>query len=71
MSFFGVVRDVPRTVRLLAFGAFLNGVVSFTFIYLFVYLTGPRGLSVPQAGCRRGHRRRRPGRGELHRRLVQ
>ncbi|MGW9120898.1 MFS transporter [Streptomyces sp. NPDC055663] len=50
MSFSGVVRDVPRTVRLLAFGSFLNGVVSFTFIYLFVYLTGPRGLSVPQAG---------------------
>ncbi|WP_189541181.1 MFS transporter [Streptomyces gelaticus] len=50
MSFFGVVRDVPRTVRLLALGSFLNGVVSFTFVYLFVYLSGPRGLSVPQAG---------------------
>ncbi len=47
---FAVVRDVPRTVRLLAFGAFLNGVVSFTFVFLFVYLTGPRGLPVPQAG---------------------
>ncbi|MET8325527.1 MFS transporter [Streptomyces sp. NPDC005181] len=46
----GMLRSVPRTVRLLAFGAFLNGVVSFTFIYLFVYLTGPRGLTVPQAG---------------------
>ncbi|MGW8886028.1 MFS transporter [Streptomyces sp. NPDC055749] len=46
----GMLRDVPRTVRLLAFGAFLNSVVSFTFVYLFVYLTGPRGLSVTQAG---------------------
>ncbi|WP_328909503.1 MFS transporter [Streptomyces sp. NBC_00234] len=45
-----MLRDVPRTVRLLAFGAFLNTVVSFTFVYLFVYLTGPRGLSVTQAG---------------------
>ncbi|MGW2178714.1 MFS transporter [Streptomyces sp. NPDC001732] len=50
MKVFGVVRDVPRTVRLLALGSFLNGVVSFTFVYLFVYLTGPRGLGVPQAG---------------------
>ncbi|MFB6717413.1 MULTISPECIES: MFS transporter [unclassified Streptomyces] len=50
MGFFGMVRDVPRTVRLLALGSFLNGVVSFTFVYLFVYLTGPRGLTVPQAG---------------------
>ncbi|MEV6744415.1 MFS transporter [Streptomyces sp. NPDC088394] len=54
MSFSGFVRDVPRTVRLLAFGSFLNAVVSFTFIYLFVYLTGPRGLGVPQAGVLAG-----------------
>ncbi|MFD4690708.1 MFS transporter [Streptomyces sp. NPDC058463] len=46
----GMLRGVPRTVRLLAFGAFLNAVVSFTFVYLFIYLTGPRGLSVAQAG---------------------
>ncbi|NEC19665.1 MFS transporter, partial [Streptomyces parvus] len=46
----GMVRGVPRTVRLLALGAFLNAVVSFTFVYLFVYLVGPRGLSVAQAG---------------------
>ncbi|MFJ4836624.1 MFS transporter [Streptomyces sp. NPDC088746] len=46
----GMLRGVPRTVRLLAFGAFLNALVSFTFVYLFVYLTGPRGLSVAQAG---------------------
>ncbi|MFF2326101.1 MULTISPECIES: MFS transporter [unclassified Streptomyces] len=51
MRSFGVVREVPRTVRLLAFGSFLNGVVSFTFVYLFIYLTGPRGLTVPQAGA--------------------
>ncbi|MEU0834294.1 MFS transporter [Streptomyces sp. NPDC005969] len=50
MRIFGMVRDVPRTVRLLTLGAFFNGVVSFTFVYLFVYLTGPRGLTVPQAG---------------------
>lgn len=46
-----MVRGVPRTVRLLALGAFLNAVVSFTFVYLFVYLIGPRGLSVTQAGA--------------------
>lgn len=45
-----MLRGVPRTVRLLAFGGFFNAVVSFTFIYLFVYLTGPRGLTVGQAG---------------------
>ncbi|GAA3004594.1 hypothetical protein JCM13580A_50870 [Streptomyces drozdowiczii] len=41
-------------MRLLAFGAFFNAMVSFTFVYLFVYLTGPRGLSVPQAGLLTG-----------------
>ncbi|WP_457517413.1 MFS transporter [Streptomyces sp. TE33382] len=46
----GMLRGVPGTVRLLALGAFLQAVVSFTFVYLFVYLTGPRGLSVAQAG---------------------
>ncbi|MCX4773345.1 MFS transporter [Streptomyces sp. NBC_01260] len=50
----GMVRGVPRTVRLLALGAFFNGVVSFTFVYLFVYLTGQRGLSVAQAGVLSG-----------------
>ncbi|MEV6549869.1 MFS transporter [Streptomyces sp. NPDC051597] len=44
------LRAVPRDVRLLCFGMFFNAVVSFTFIYLFVYLTGPRGLGVGQAG---------------------
>lgn len=53
-----MVRGVPRTVRLPAFGAFFNGVVSFTFVSLFVslfvYLTGQRGLSVAQAGVLSG-----------------
>ncbi|MGW1654334.1 hypothetical protein [Streptomyces atratus] len=40
MRFSGIVRDVPRTVRLPAFDSFLNGVVSFAFVYLFIYLTG-------------------------------
>ncbi|MER8194439.1 MFS transporter [Streptomyces microflavus] len=46
----GMVRGVPRTVRLLALGVFLNAVVSITFVFLFVYLVGPRGLSAAQAG---------------------
>ncbi|MFF4247066.1 MFS transporter [Streptomyces sp. NPDC001822] len=46
----GMLRDIPGTVRLLALGVFLNALVSFTFVYLFVYLTGPRGLSVAEAG---------------------
>lgn len=41
---------MPRTVKLLALGGFFNAVVSFTFVYLFLYLTGPRGLPVTQAG---------------------
>ncbi|WP_030687182.1 MFS transporter [Streptomyces sp. NRRL B-1347] len=44
------LRDVPRTVWLLAAGQFLNMVVAFTFVYFFVYLTHERGLSVAQAG---------------------
>lgn len=44
------LRAVPRTVRMLCLGIFFNAVVSFTFIYLFVYLTGPRELTVAQAG---------------------
>ncbi|MCX4449816.1 MFS transporter [Streptomyces sp. NBC_01789] len=50
----GMLTGVPRTVRLLALGAFFNAMVSFTFVYLFVYLTGPRGLTVPQAGLLTG-----------------
>ncbi|MFD4865019.1 MFS transporter [Streptomyces sp. NPDC058412] len=31
-------------------GVFVNAVSSFTFVFVFVYLTGPRGLSVTEAG---------------------
>ncbi|WJV49517.1 MFS transporter [Streptomyces flavofungini] len=44
------LRDVPRTVWLLAAGQFFNMIVAFTFVYFFVYLTHERGLSVAQAG---------------------
>ncbi|MFJ3923539.1 MFS transporter [Streptomyces sp. NPDC090022] len=43
-------KDVPRAVWLLAGGGFVNAVVSFTFVFVFVYLTGPRGLGVAEAG---------------------
>ncbi|MGW0748886.1 MFS transporter [Streptomyces sp. NPDC002587] len=43
-------KDVPRTVWLLAAGVFVNAVVSCTFVFVFVYLTGPRGLGAAQAG---------------------
>ncbi|MEV7191837.1 MFS transporter [Streptomyces sp. NPDC093510] len=44
------LRDVPRTVWLLAAGQFFNMVVTFTFVYFFVYLTDERDLSVARAG---------------------
>ncbi|WP_431948648.1 MFS transporter [Actinacidiphila sp. bgisy167] len=44
------MREVPRVVWTLAAGVFTNAVVSFTFVYLFVWLTSVRGLPVPQAG---------------------
>ncbi|MBA2948344.1 MFS transporter [Streptomyces sp. PSKA28] len=43
-------KDVPRTVWLLAGGVFFNSLVSVTFVYLFLYLTGPRGLGIGEAG---------------------
>ncbi|MEU6756161.1 MFS transporter [Streptomyces sp. NPDC046685] len=43
-------KDVPRVVWLLAAGVFVNAVVSCTFVFVFVYLTGPRGLGTAQAG---------------------
>ncbi|MEW2415860.1 MFS transporter [Streptomyces sp. NPDC046866] len=43
-------KDVPRAVWLLAAGVFVNAVVSFTFVFVFLYLTGPRGLDTAQAG---------------------
>ncbi|WP_329375237.1 MFS transporter [Streptomyces sp. NBC_00664] len=44
------IKDVPRTVWLLAAGVFVNAVVSFTFVFVFLYLSGPRGLGAAQAG---------------------
>ncbi|WP_374213435.1 hypothetical protein [Streptomyces sp. G1] len=41
-------KDVPRVVWLLAAGILGNAVVSFPFVFL--YLTGPRGLGAAQAG---------------------
>ncbi|MFJ6795935.1 MFS transporter [Streptomyces sp. NPDC091268] len=43
-------KDVPRVVWLLAAGVFVNAVVSFTFVFVFLYLTGPRGLDPARAG---------------------
>ncbi|MFI6149378.1 MFS transporter [Streptomyces sp. NPDC051109] len=43
-------KDVPRVVWLLAAGVFVNAVVSFTFVFVFLYLTGPHGLGAAQAG---------------------
>ncbi|MFE1299641.1 MFS transporter [Streptomyces sp. NPDC058731] len=48
------LRDVPRAVWLLAAGNFVNMAVSVTFAYLFLYLTGPRGLDPGQAGILAG-----------------
>lgn len=47
-------KDVPRVVWLLAAGVFVNAVVSFTFVFVFLYLTGPRGLGAAQAGLATG-----------------
>jgi predicted MFS family arabinose efflux permease len=44
------MRAVPKVVWLLAAGSFANMVVAYTFVYLVLYLTGPRGLPVAQAG---------------------
>ncbi|MER6314844.1 MFS transporter [Streptomyces sp. NPDC001581] len=43
-------KEVPRAVWMLSPGVFVNAVSSFTFVFVFVYLTGPRGLSVTEAG---------------------
>lgn len=43
-------KGVPRAVWLLSAGGFVNAVSSFTFIFVFVYLTGPRGLGIAEAG---------------------
>lgn len=44
------MRDIPRVVWILAVGRFVNAAGSFVFTFLFLYLTGPRGLSLGQAG---------------------
>jgi MFS family permease len=48
------VRDIPRIVWILAVGRFVNAAGTFVFIYLFVYLTGPRGLAIGFAGLLSG-----------------
>lgn len=48
------LREVPRPVRLLAAGTFVGAVVGFTFVFVFVYLTGPRGLGAAAAGLLTG-----------------
>ncbi|MFF4653986.1 MFS transporter [Streptomyces sp. NPDC001381] len=44
------LRDLPRAVWLLAAGTFINMIVSVTFVFLFLYLTGPRDMSPGAAG---------------------
>ncbi|MFF4499006.1 MFS transporter [Streptomyces sp. NPDC001401] len=48
------LREVPRPVWLLACGTFVNMVVSVSFAYTFLYLTGPRGLGSGEAGVLSG-----------------
>lgn len=44
------VRTVPRVVWVLAAARFATGTANFAAVYLFLYLTGPRGLSLTTAG---------------------
>jgi MFS family permease len=48
------VRDLPRVVWVLAAGRFVNAAGSFVYFYLFLYLTGPRHLSLGLAGVLSG-----------------
>ena len=48
------MRDIPRLVWVLAVGRFVNASGSFLSVYLFLYLTGPRGLPIGQAGLLSG-----------------
>ncbi|MEV8532948.1 MFS transporter [Streptomyces sp. NPDC051211] len=43
-------KEVPRAVWLLSAGVFVNAVVSLTFVFVFLYLSGPRGLGAGTAG---------------------
>lgn len=45
-----MLRRVPRVVWVLAATRFATGTVTFTALFLFLYLTGPRGLSLTAAG---------------------
>jgi MFS family permease len=47
---FFVIRNIPRVVWTLAAGRFVNAAGSFMYFYLFLYLTGPRGLQIGHAG---------------------
>lgn len=44
------MRDIPRVVWILAASRFANAAGSFVYFFLFLYLTGPRGLSLGLAG---------------------
>ncbi|WP_018350182.1 MFS transporter [Longispora albida] len=44
------MRGIPRIVWTLAAGRFVNAIGSFVSLYLFLYLSGPRGLSLTTAG---------------------
>ncbi|MEU1182697.1 MFS transporter [Streptomyces sp. NPDC005820] len=44
------LRQLPRPVWLLAAGTFANMTVSVGFVFVFLYLTGPRGMSPGEAG---------------------
>ncbi|MFB9234886.1 MFS transporter [Plantactinospora siamensis] len=48
------MRDVPRVVWVLAAGRFVNACGSFLFTFLFLYLTGPRGIPLGPAGLLAG-----------------
>ncbi|MGY0236189.1 MFS transporter [Longispora urticae] len=45
------MRDIPRLVWVLAGGRFVNAIGAFVSIYLFLYLTGPRQLSLGHAAA--------------------
>ena len=44
------LRDLPRVVWVLAAARFVGSATTFVFLFLTLYLTGPRDLSAPRAG---------------------
>lgn len=44
------LRDIPRVVWYLAFGRFVTSLTSFVFLFLTLYLVGPRDFSITHAG---------------------